>query len=182
MMTATEAASAAIDSLNVLGIPYVVVGSFCSNFYGLGRMTQDADFVVHLTEGNFERLRGALTGFRFDPQMSFETATGTSRYVAIAIDGEFKLEFFLLSQDAYDQERFARRRQVQLLGRPAYLLTAEDVVVTKLRWARSKDVADVRDVIEVRGDQLDWVYIEAWCDRHGTRQLLERVRASIPPP
>jgi hypothetical protein len=28
----------------------------------------------------------------------------------------------------------------------------------------------------VRASKLDWPYVESWCDRHGTRALLERVR------
>ena len=57
--------------------------------------------------------------------------------------------------------------------------------MTKLRWYkalnRSKDKDDVRGVIAVQGDSLDWDYIRRWCDMHGTRELLEAVWASIPP-
>jgi hypothetical protein len=51
-----------------------------------------------------------------------------------------------------------------------------------LRWARAKDIDDVRDVIAVQGDSaLDWDYIQGWTDVHGTREKLDAVRASIPP-
>jgi hypothetical protein len=33
----------------------------------------------------------------------------------------------------------------------------------------------------VQGDRLDWDYIHRWCDAHGTRALLDEVRASLPP-
>jgi hypothetical protein len=59
--------------------------------------------------------------------------------------------------------------------------TAEDVIVTKLRWARSKDKDDVRDVIAVQGDAIDWDYVHTWTERHGTRGLLDEIRRSIPP-
>ncbi len=29
--------------------------------------------------------------------------------------------------------------------------------------------------------RLDWNYIRRWCDAHGTRELLDKVRASILP-
>jgi hypothetical protein len=55
----------------------------------------------------------------------------------------------------------------------------------KLRWAVSrisgKDRDDVRNIIAVRGDRLDWDHIHKWCDLHGTRQLLDEIRQSIPP-
>jgi hypothetical protein len=94
-------------------------------------------------------------------------------------------EFFPLSRDPHDRERFARRVPKTVLGRSVWLPTAEDVTITKLRWAllgqRSKDRDDARDVLAVQGDALDWDYIHAWCDRQGTRALLDEVRRSIPP-
>ena len=128
------------------------------------------------------------TDFRLDPQVSFESATGTTRYIIHCLGSPqvpLQIEFFRLSDDEFDQQRFARRRKVRVLGWPACLLTAEDVVVTKLRWykalKRSKDKDDARGVMAVQGDSLDWAYIRRWCDLHGTRELLEAVRASIPP-
>ena len=63
--------------------------------------------------------------------------------------------------------------------------TAEDMVVTKLRWAaearRSKDIEDVRNILAVRGSELDWAYLERWTAAHGTTALLDEIRRSIPP-
>jgi hypothetical protein len=50
----------------------------------------------------------------------------------------------------------------------------------KLRWARAKDREDVRAVIGVQQDNLDWPYIEGWCERHGARALLDQIRRSVP--
>ncbi len=33
----------------------------------------------------------------------------------------------------------------------------------------------------VQGERLDWDYIHHWCQSHGTRELLDQVRRSIPP-
>ena len=32
----------------------------------------------------------------------------------------------------------------------------------------------------VQADTLDWDYIHRWCDEHGTRELLDDIRRSIP--
>ena len=72
---------------------------------------------------------------------------------------------------------------VATLGRRPWIATAEDMVVTKLRWARdagrAKDRDDVRGIIAVGGSDLDWRYIEDWCERHGTRALLDEIRAAL---
>lgn len=61
-------------------------------------------------------------------------------------------------------------------------MMAEDVIVWKLRWARPKDLDDVRSVIFVREREgkLDWNYIRSWCAKHGTTDRLENAIASLP--
>ena len=185
-MTSDEATLAVIDALEGLGIPYMVVGSLSSNYYGVPRSTKDADFVVELAGQSPRDIADRLgPQFRLDPQMTFETVTMTTRYILDVVPLPFRVELFRLSDDAHDQERFRRRRRVSLLGREVNIPTAEDVVVTKLRWAAgrkpTKDVEDVRNVIAVQGNALDDGYIHGWCGRHGTRALLDEIRASIPP-
>lgn len=92
----------------------------------------------------------------------------------------FKVELFLLSNDAHDQERFRRRLRLEVLGRKLWLPTAEDVIVTKLRWKRTKDIDDVRNVMSVQRGRLDWPYIEKWCGEHGTLALLNEIRRTVP--
>jgi len=183
-MNSDEATVAVVDALDALRIPYMVVGSFSSNFYGIPRATHDADFVVQLEVGALSALVDRVgPSFRLDPQMSFETVTATRRYRLQLADDPFSVELFLLSDDAHDLERFARRRQARILNRDVFIPTPEDVIVMKLRWShdgrRGKDLDDAQNVIAVQGDRINWDYVTSWCDRHGTRELLESVRRSI---
>lgn len=185
-MSGEDATLAVIDALEAGEIPYLLVGSFSSNYYGVPRSTEDADFVVHLGETRISVLIDRLgPRFRLNRQMSFETITGTTRWEVEVSDIPFKIELFLLSDDPHDQERFRRRRRVRVFGRETYLPTPEDVIITKLRWARQgarpKDRDDVRNVIAVQGDRLDWDYLCQWCDCHGTGEALREIQASIPP-
>lgn len=179
-----EAVLAIIDALDAATIPYMVVGSLSSNAYGIARSTQDADFVVEPGSTPISAITTRLgAGFVLNPQMSFETITATTRFELRHARTGFKIELFLLSNDPHDVERFRRRRQGIAMGRTIWLPTAEDVIVTKMRWSqagkRTKDVDDVRNVIAVQGDGIDWEYVHRWCDMHGTRELLERIRRSL---
>jgi hypothetical protein len=169
------------DALAKSQIHYMLAGSFSSNYYGIPRSTKDADFVVELMSGvgsDFMNLLGA--DFEADPQLSFETNTGTYRQIIQHKESPFKVELFLLSRDAHDQARFSRRVKVEAFNRQLWLPTAEDVVVMKLRWARARDKDDVRAVLGVQRGKLDWSYIEDWCERHGTRARLEEIRRTVP--
>jgi len=187
MKTGEDAVAALLDILNREGVPYMIVGSFSSNRYGVPRATHDADFVLG-AEGIqwMKHLSDLPDGFELDPQASFEMVTATNRRIIEIPSLPFTIELFELSSDEHDQLRFSRRRKLTLLGRDAYLPTAEDVIIQKLRWSRgakrAKDFADVVAVLQVQGpDHLDWPYIEAWCARHQTLDLLEEAKTEATP-
>jgi len=181
-MTTEESITLSVaEALEACGIPFLLSGSFASNYYGIPRSTRDADFVLQTPGAVGQDVAKRLgNDFVFDPQLSFETNTGTFREELRHKKSAFKVELFLLSQDPHDQSRFARRREVRLHQRRLWLPSPEDVVVTKLRWARGKDKEDARDVMAVQRDTLDWAYIERWCREHGTLAALQEVRAALP--
>ena len=184
-MTTDEAVVLVSRALESSGTAYIVVGGFSSNTHGIPRSTKDLDVVVSITALRFPDLLPMLgPGWRCDPQYSFETNTGTMRLILEHVNSAFKVELFALSEDPQDQARFQRRVCKDFGDFSVWLPTAEDVIVWKLRWARPKDLDDVRSVIFVREREgkLDWEYIRDWCGKHGTTERLETVIASLPQP
>jgi hypothetical protein len=184
-MNAEAVSLRVVEILNKHQIPYMLVGSLSTNFHSIVRSTKDADFVV--PDGLAEAARTIAREYPtlvLDPQFGFQSVTGTKKLILRASDsGGFIVELFGPADDPHDIERFRRRMKVDWLGRPTWIATAEDAIVTKLRWghllARAKDVADVQTVIAIQRDALDWPYIERWCDEHGSRPLLEKIRAEL---
>ena len=116
---------------------------------------------------------------------AFEAVTGTVRHLVTLAGSPFVCELFELSDDPHDQSRFARRLAARVLTRDAFVASAEDTIITKLRWVaganRPKDRDDIRNIIAVQGTALDWAYMERWSAAHGTAQLLAEIAASVPP-
>ena len=182
MTPSAQIARRVIAALNAAKIPHVLVGAFARNYYAEPRSTKDADLVVSVAADGWRPFLEALGGdIRMDEQLAFETNTGTLKNVLVHPDSGFNVELFYLSSDAHDQERFKRRRATTYEGQPTFVLTAEDYIITKLRWPRSKDFDDARDVIAMQGGALDWNYIHHWTAIHGSQAKLDRVRANIPP-
>lgn len=176
-----------IDALLAEQIPFLVVGSYSSNVYGIPRSTKDADLVIELGGKSLLSLNDHFPeSLHLDPQLRFESATGTTRNVITVDDSAFSIELFRLSEDAHDQERFRRRVKAHVEGRDVWIPTAEDVVITKLRWAerlgRGKDIDDIRGVLALRQDRLDWKYIYHWTAEHGSRDLLDEIMRNTPSP
>lgn len=176
-----EAVVALLDLLNEANVPYMMVGSFSSNAYGEARSTKDADFVVQLdADSRRDVLNRLPVDFEVDWQTSFETVIGHTRQILRVPSIPFEIELFDLSDEPFDRSRFSRRLKTSMQGRVLWLPTAEDVVVQKLRWAklgsRKKDMLDAEGVIRVRGERLDWTYIEKWCATLEILPTLEEAR------
>ena len=179
-MTSNQIVLRVIRALDAAQIPYMLVGSFSSNAFGVERSTQDADFVIELGNHSIAAVGQALApDIRLDPQLIFESVTLSSRFVLTHEPTDFKVELFLLADEPFARERFARRKQKQFGDVMAWLPTPEDVIVQKLRWfaraKRSKDWDDARHVAAVQLARLDLTYIRHWCDQHGTRELFEKL-------
>jgi hypothetical protein len=183
-MSSEEISLKVVEILNEHRVPYMVVGSLSTNFHSIIRSTKDADIVVQSDLANTARLIAReFNALRLDPQLGFESVTATTKIMLRADAEDFVIELFGLSNDPHDQERFQRRKCVDWLGRPTWIASAEDAVITKLRWAqtagREKDFVDARNVVAAMGNAIDWPYVENWCDRHGSRRLLEKIRNEL---
>ena len=81
--------------------------------------------------------------------------------------------------------RFDRRLRVEALGRRLWVMSAEDVVVTKLRWAsapgRQKDLSDAQGILALNAGALDLDYVRTWCAPHATTEVLDSLLAALGP-
>ena len=178
-MNGEQATSHVLVQLELHNVEYMLVGAFSSNAYGVPRATKDADIVVAFKDmGIVEFCECLGEGFVLDRQVLLEGFTGSTRNVVQHSASGFDIEFFHLGSDAHHQQRFARRIKLPIneLNFEAWVPTAEDVVIQKLRWARRKDLDDVVNVLVVSGKQLDWKYLRRWTDEHETTELLEQLK------
>lgn len=72
-----------------------------------------------------------------------------------------------------------RRIQVTLFGEPAWISTAEDVVLRKLLWSRitpsDRQLGDAAGIVAVQNDALDKSYLHHWARELGLSGELERL-------
>ena len=97
-----------------------------------------------------------------------------------------KVDFWMLTGDPFDRERFARRQPVDVLGLRMFVSSPEDTLLQKLRWAQmsggsEKQFNDALRVYEVQRPALDLNYIASWAPRLGVGDLWQRVQAEAEP-
>jgi len=119
--------------------------SMLSSVFGIPRATKDVDIVLQVQAPELlhsleQRLADVV---EFDPQVTFETITGSCRHIVTAkTRPPFIVKLFELGEDPFVIERFSRRRTEWSgqFARKIFFPTAEDVIVQKLRWGRPKDL------------------------------------------
>jgi hypothetical protein len=179
----------ALDALEALQIPYMVVGSFASTFWGRPRMTHDADLVVKIGPEQAMQLARLLEPHFYAPAFVIEDAVRKrGQFNLIHLDYAFKIDLWLLKDSPYDAACFERRLLGAMFGREVWVSSPEDVILSKLLWYRAAPVLDrqfqdVLEVYEIQEPYLEQDYLERWAHTLGIADLLARVRqeAARPP-
>ena len=154
------------DSLEEAGIGYMVSGSIAANYYTIPRMTRDIDIVIELEQGKIDEFVGLFEGdFYVDREMIANEVSRQGMFSLIHNPYVIKIDFIIKKSSAYQHVAFSRRKQVLIEQSPVWFVTAEDLVISKLAWARDshsemqlKDVASLIATV----DNLDMKYIDNW--------------------
>jgi hypothetical protein len=165
--------------LDEAGIPYMVTGSMAANFYTTPRMTRDIDLVVELAEEDISRVvRLFQDEFYIDREMVQQAVRSRSMFNMIHTALVVKVDCVVRKESAYRREELARRRRVTVAGQSIAMVAPEDLILSKLDWAKDSrsqmQLDDVRSLLRsVPG--LDTAYLNHWADRLGLAALYQEV-------
>ena len=78
-----------------------------------------------------------------------------------------KVDFWPLTDTAFDRSRFSRRIAVEALGMRLVVSSPEDTILMKLHWSQQsggseKQFGDALSVYEVQAGHLDAEYLRKW--------------------
>ncbi len=155
-------------ALDQAGIGYMLSGSFASAHYGAPRSTQDIDLVIEATPAQLRAFVEALSGNEYyaDLDSALEAHKRQSMFNVIDLATGWKIDLIIRKSRAFSQEEFRRRQRVSLHDVPLFLASAEDVVISKLEWAKlaqsRRQIEDAAAVLRVRWDALDHSYLAKW--------------------
>jgi hypothetical protein len=162
------------------GIPYMVTGSMAANFYAVPRMTRDIDVVIELSERDVDRItRLFQQEFYIDRDMVQRAVRDHGMFNMIHNALVVKVDCVVRKDTEYRREEFARRRAVSIADQPIFIVAPEDLILSKLDWAKESrsqmQLDDVRNLLRsVQG--LDMAYLNRWVNRLGLAALYEEVR------
>jgi hypothetical protein len=151
--------------LNREQIPYMLSGSMAMSIYVLPRATRDFDFVVHLQPLDIPKLlREFGEGFYCDEASIEDAIRRKSMFNIIDHRTGFKADFVVLKDDAFRQKEFNRRLLSDFHGNPIWVVTPEDLLLSKLIWIQdyqsSIQMEDIRQLAAL--PHLDIEYVQNW--------------------
>ena len=166
--------------LGEAGIPYMVTGSMAANFYAVPRMTRDIDLVVELSERDVDRVTQLFQQeYYIDRDMVQRAVRDHAMFNMIHNALVVKVDCVVRKDTEYRREEFARRRALSISDQEVFIVSPEDLILSKLDWAKESrsqmQLDDVRNLLgSVQG--LDTVYLNRWADRLGLTTLYQEVR------
>ncbi|MDZ7303228.1 MAG: hypothetical protein ONB44_13955 [candidate division KSB1 bacterium] len=185
-MSLEEVLALVTTKLEQCDIPYMIVGSFASNMYGIPRATQDADVIVEISAmgiNHFSRVLG--DEFYFDVEEAKEALKLGMMFNAVHYETGFKIDLIVRKNRRFSQEEFQRRKLANFAGRRCWFATAEDTILAKLEWSKigesERQFNDAVNIAKVQGENLDRDYLRRWAGDLQVEDLLNRLLQEITP-
>ena len=165
------------NRLNTAGIDFMLTGSVAMNHYAQPRMTRDIDLVVALNSGDAEKLFALFEPDYYVPRETVVRAIAQRGiFNLIHNDSVIKVDCVVLKDNPYRLEEFARRCEVTINGFQTWIVSREDLILSKLYWARdSRSEMQFRDVRNLLMPESDIDYLQTRADQLGIANLLLEV-------
>ena len=138
----------------VHGLRYLMVGGGAVNFHGYQRNSADVDLWVEPTRENFERLKHVLDGMGYESDLP-GTVLRAEQNLSLKISPEQELELIThFNPGCSFGEAFERAEEATIAGEPVtrfWVLAFDDLINSKVKSARPKDLLDVYELQRRRG-------------------------------
>jgi len=172
-----------IDTLDLSGIDYMITGSVASSLQGEPRSNHDINVMVAIQETNIETLVEAFLPptYYLNAEAIREAISHRSMFNLIDVVEGDKVDFWILTDQAFDQSRFSRKYAEDVLGMSLKVSSPEDTVLAKLQWAvasggSEKQFTDALRIFEVQRGNLDLNYLNRWVITLGVEELWNRLQ------
>ena len=150
--------------LEAAQVPYMLTGSLAMAFFTKPRMTRNVDVVVALTA---KEVAALAAGFSKDFQIDIDVVRAAAKaegfFNAVHLATGTKVNFIVRKSSEYRLAEFERRRRVSFAGVDCWIVSREDLILSKLVWARETGSelqnADIRALTD---KTVDWKYLRRW--------------------
>jgi len=140
-------------------------------------MTRDIDIVLALFLKDLETLPKIFDEeFYFSPEAARQAILHQSTFNVIHNETLIKVDFMIRKRKDYRLVEFERRQRISVQGRSLWIVSKEDLILSKLDWARdSQSQRQFTDVENLLATGADLEYLETWSQKLNLTAMLTRV-------
>jgi hypothetical protein len=157
------------------GIAYMLTGSMAMNYYAQPRMTRDIDVVVAIGPEDIERIAALFRPEYYVSEENIrESLAQESIFNLIHHESVIKVDCIARKSGEYRQVEFERRQRVSILDFTTFIVSKEDLIISKLSWAKdSRSALQFGDVKNLLATGYDAAYLQRWTHELGLDTLLQ---------
>jgi hypothetical protein len=154
----------------------MLTGSIALSCYAQPRMTRDIDIVAELSGRDAKSIAALFGPDYYASESDVAAAIGRGgMFNILHLARLVKLDFIVRKDTPYRRHEFERRRRVRLPGCEAWIVSREDLLLSKLAWAKdSGSELQLRDVRALLAGEADRTYLEHWAKELAVTDLLRR--------
>ncbi|HAL70248.1 MAG TPA: hypothetical protein DCP71_00540 [Verrucomicrobiales bacterium] len=166
-----------VSRLEAAGIEYMLTGSMALNCYAQPRMTRDLDLVVAFVLRDAVRIEEVLgPEYYVSVEAAKEAVLNQSSFNAIHQTQLVKADFMIRKREEYRLVEFERRARLKVAEFEAWVVSKEDLILSKLEWAReSHSQRQLADVENLLATGCDMEYVKLWSAKLNLTDMLIRV-------
>ncbi|MCA1638320.1 MAG: hypothetical protein LC768_08305 [Acidobacteria bacterium] len=155
------------NRLERLGIAYMLTGSMAMAHYAQPRMTADLDVVIELNLSETDEIIKNFEPEYYIPHGSMRLAVAKKKMFNMLHEKTLvKVDCILRKQDEYQINAFNRRRRVNFADFDLWIISHEDLILSKLSWAKKTDSEmQLRDATNLLRGKIDLEYIKFWSNK-----------------
>jgi len=165
--------------LERLGLPFMLTGSFALAFYATPRMTRDLDIVVSVDASRIAALTAALAdSYYIDADLVRTAIEAEGLFNLMHYASGIKIDLIVCKSTPYRVQEFSRRREARLGELRTWIVSREDLILSKLVWAEATgSEMQIRDVQQLLSGAVDIDYLRRWAAELGVVRQLEGLLA-----
>ena len=168
------------QKLEQANIPYMLTGSLAANFYAVPRMTRDIDIVIQIMKKDAQKMHQTFQeDFYVSENAIIEAVEYQTAFNIIHNHSIVKIDFIIRKNEVYRSTEFQRKQRILVDGTPIWIVSPEDLIISKLFWAKDShsemQLKDINNIL-LNVKKIDKVYILKWVETLDLSLIFEKVR------
>ena len=155
------------EKLEKINVPYMLTGSLAMMYYAQPRMTRDIDLIIELKKTLIEKFIETFSNdYYISPEAVSDSVEHSFMFNLIHLKSSVKVDCIIRKPEDYRVVEFNRRRKIKFSGIDIFIVSKEDLILSKLDWAKdSESDLQIRDIRGLLSTGYDRDYLFEWAKK-----------------